>query len=94
MPNTRVEAGAPSHVAASATSALCAMRQATPDAPAATSDTARLEWAIASAKSWRIRAVNRDRGRISEVVSLNDVRGHDGRGQIRRRLRHHSATCW
>jgi hypothetical protein len=39
-------------------------------------------------------AGRRDRGGISALTCVNDARGQAGSRQARRRLRHHSATCW
>jgi len=67
IPSRVVGAGAGSHLAAAATSALCAVGQDMPYSRA-TSETARLLEAIAVATCSRSRSVTRPRGRTAAVV--------------------------
>jgi hypothetical protein len=64
MPSLLVGFGSGSHLAAAATSALCAVGQDTPYSEA-TSETARLPDAIAVATRRRSRSVTRARGRTA-----------------------------
>src|SRR5215213_1870776 len=91
IPNRVVGTGSGSHLAAAATSALCAVRHDTPYS-AATSETARLLDAIARATCSRSRSVTRARGRIALDSWVNDLRRHNASRQTSRRFRHHNCT--
>jgi hypothetical protein len=91
IPNRLVGAGAGSHLAAAATSALCAVGHDTPYSPA-TSETARLLDAIAVATCARSRSVTRARGRTALEAWVNVWREHNASAQTSRRFRHRSCT--
>src|SRR5215203_4481871 len=91
IPSLLVGVGAGSHLAAAATSALCAVGHDTPYSPA-TSETARLLDAIAVATRTRSRSVTRPRVRTAVEAWVNVLRGHSGSTQTSRRLRHHNST--
>lgn len=75
MPSTRVGSGSGNQAVAAATSALCAVCQDT-SCSAATSDTARLERAMAVANAARSRAVTRERAGICSDCRVNVAREH------------------
>ena len=92
MPRTFVGAGVGSQSADATMKALCTVCHDTWYS-AATSDTARFDRATALASRCRSRAVSRARAGISSVVGVKERREQDDSAQIRRRFRHHRATC-
>src|SRR5215217_3536138 len=91
MPSRVVGSGFGNHLAAAATSALCAVGQETLYSRA-TSDTARLLSTIAVATRRRSRSVTRPRRRTALQAWVNVLRGHSCSPQTSRRFRHHSST--
>jgi len=87
IPSTSVGSGSASAAAAASMTALCAVGQDTPNAPA-TSLTARFASPTAAPIARRIRPVTLARGGTSPIDSVNDPRGHSTARQRHRRLRH------
>ena len=93
MPSTRVGSGSGNQAVAATINALCAVCQDT-SCSAATSDTARLERAMARASSARNRVVTRALAGIWCDCWVNVPRTHATSWQTRRRLRQHRSTTW